>query len=233
VIASPTFFEPELSDGLNFLNREESNHCIRVLRSVQGDRIRIIDGKGLETECEITDPNPKRCVFHILHSIHHIPEHHIHIGIAPTKQIDRIEWFVEKAVEIGIGCISFILCSNSERKHMNMERIQKKAISALKQSGNVFMPEIHPLKEFKEVVMSSGEEGKYIAFLDVSTPGHLFQSAKKEDNLVLIGPEGDFTTEEVKLSTEYGFRKVSLGSSRLRTETAGIAACHILNLLPL
>jgi 16S rRNA (uracil1498-N3)-methyltransferase len=155
----------------------------------------------------------------------------IHIGISPTKNADRIEWFVEKVVEFGVDEITLLQCDHTERQHLKVERLNKTAISAMKQSLKAKLPVIHPISEFKNVVMSTNDEQKYIAHVDERNQQHLQQLVERGlSYLVLIGPEGDFSTDELKLADAHGFKKVSLGPSRLRTETAGIAACHILNL---
>lgn len=228
-----TFYLPEVKDGVTILSPEESRHAIKVLRLNSGDKIQIIDGEGGFYLAEITEANQKKTQFHIIeHTQQALPSHYIHIAIAPTKNIDRIEWFVEKAVEIGINEISFMLCQNSERKVLKLDRIEKKAISAMKQSMNAFMPKIHPLVSFNKSLEQISQQGKYIAYVDFDNPQQLFDIAKEnKSHCVLIGPEGDFSAQELQLAEQQGFRKVGLGNSRLRTETAGIVACHTLNLI--
>jgi len=156
----------------------------------------------------------------------------IHIAISPTKNAERIEWFVEKAVEFGVDKISFAECKNTERPYLKQDRLEKIAISAMKQSLKASVPVIESLSRFAGIVKSRNEEQAFIAYVDQSNPDHLQHVIKAGSSyLVLIGPEGDFTMEELSLALENGFRKVSLGTSRLRTETAGLAACHILNLV--
>ncbi len=155
----------------------------------------------------------------------------VHIAIAPTKNTDRIEWFVEKAVELGVDRISFILCSNSERKSLKSDRLERLAISAMKQSWQAWLPQLTPMLPFKDVLASAATQ-KFIAFVDIQNPIHLKAAARPGgEALVLIGPEGDFSQAELQNALDHGFQKVSLGSNRLRTETAGLAACHILNLI--
>lgn len=228
-----TFYLPEVKDGVTILSPEESRHAIKVLRLNSGDKIQIIDGEGGFYLAEITEANQKKTQFHIIeHTQQALPSHYIHIAIAPTKNIDRIEWFVEKAVEIGINEISFVLCQNSERKVLKLDRIEKKAISAMKQSMNAYMPKINPLASFNNSLEQISQQGKYIAYVDFDNPQQLFDIAKEnKSHCVLIGPEGDFSTQELKIAEQQGFRKVGLGKSRLRTETAGIVACHTLNLI--
>ena len=194
-----------------------------------GDDIKITDGKGFFYQAQIVSIDSKKCVFKIT-AHEKIPKksYHIHIAIAPTKNADRIEWFVEKAVEIGVHEISFILCKNSERKVLNLERIEKIAISAMKQSQQACMPILHPLQPFNEILKQSADQ-KFIGHVDSSNPVHLKAMAKPNKSyLVLIGPEGDFSKEELNTSLQAGFEKVSLGKNRLRTETAGLTACQTL-----
>ena len=223
------FFQPAVSEGVNHLTAEESYHAFRVLRMSAGDDIKITDGKGVFYQAQIISIDSKKCVFKI--STHEkIPkkDYHIHIAIAPTKNADRIEWFVEKVVEIGVHEISFILCKNSERKVLNLERIEKIAISAMKQSQQAWMPTLHPLRPFSDILKQPADQ-KFIGHVDYSNPVLLKATAKPNKSyLVLIGPEGDFSNEELNTALQAGFEKVSLGENRLRTETAGLTACQTL-----
>jgi 16S rRNA (uracil1498-N3)-methyltransferase len=161
--------------------------------------------------------------------------HFIHIAISPTKNADRIEWFVEKATELGVDKISLIDCKNTERSFIKTDRLLKVAVSAMKQSIKAVVPRIEDhLLQFTEVVEHCEEEEKCIAFVDASNPLHLKDAVHpRKSYCVLIGPEGDFSSEELKTAAEFDFQKVSLGPSRLRTETAGMVACHVLNLIHL
>ena len=155
----------------------------------------------------------------------------IHIAISPTKNADRIEWFVEKAVEFGIDEITLLECDHTERQHINIDRLEKVAISAMKQSLKAKLPSIHSLTSFRNLTHDAKALEKYIAHVDSENPIQLKNLvARGSSYLVLIGPEGDFSREELTLAKSLGFKKISLGPSRLRTETAGLAACHILNL---
>ena len=215
------------------LDDEESMHARKVLRLKSGTVIQLTDGLGKIYEARLTNTDGRNCEFSILKS-EQVPSRNykIHIAIAPTKNADRIEWFVEKAVELGIDKISFLQCKNSERKSINLERVEKKAISAMKQSGQAYLPEIVEIRSFKQFISESNEAGKFIGFVDEQNPLLLKNLAKPSTScLVLIGPEGDFSPEEMQTALQKGFVKVSLGANRLRTETAGIAACHILNLV--
>ncbi len=194
-----------------------------------GDDIKVTDGKGFFYQAQIVSIDSKKCVFKInTHEKIPAKNFRIHIAIAPTKNADRIEWFVEKAVEIGVDEISFILCKNSERRVLNLERIQKIAVSAMKQSQQPWMPTLHPLQPFNDILKQSADQ-KFIGHVDSSNPVHLKAIAKPNKSyLVLIGPEGDFFNEELNAALQSGFEKVSLGENRLRTETAGLTACQTL-----
>ena len=226
------FYQPDIDLGLLYLSEDESRHVVRVLRSENGDELDLTNGKGGFFKIRITKADPHKCLFEIVER-KNIPKrsYSIHIAIAPTKNADRMEWFVEKAVELGIDKISFMLCKTSERKSINMERVEKIAISAMKQSGQCWLPELTAMRPFKELLTTVCSE-KFIAYVDQSNPHHLKSLAiSSQDYLVLIGPEGDFSKEELQSAEKTGFLKVSLGSNRLRTETAGVATCHILNLV--
>lgn len=199
-----------------------------------GDTIHLTDGSGFLYTAFVQDANPKKCSFTISEK-KGISKRNVSvaIAIAPTKNIDRTEWFVEKAIEIGIEEIYFMICKTSERKTVNMERINKIAISAMKQSGQARLPHIHKVAPFGEMVDHIVSQ-KFICHVDAANPVHLKSLAKGQSNyLVLIGPEGDFSEEEIQLALAHGFQKVSLGPNRLRTETAALTACQILNFVNL
>lgn len=227
------FFQPDIVSGNLFLNEEESRHCVKVLRKREGDEINIVDGQGGIYLATIEKADAKKCSFAIKETtIHQGRSYYIHVAIAPTKNADRIEWFVEKAIELGIDKITFVDCENSERAKVNIERLQKKAVSAMKQSLNPWLPQLSPIHNFKSFCSTSEAEQKFIAYVDEKIPTHLKNAALPDKHyLILIGPEGDFSQKEIELAMENGFEPVSLGKSRLRTETAGLAACHICNLV--
>lgn len=227
------FYQPNIDAGDTFLDTDESGHCVKALRLKQGDLIYVADGKGSIYTCRLTRPDPGKSFFEIVERKQEPAKtYFIHIAIAPTKNLDRLEWFVEKSVELGIDKISPILCRTSERKTLRTDRLQRKAISAMKQSLKSRTPEISEPIPFSDLLAHHAESEKYIAYLDDLPSPHLINLAKKDGQyLVLIGPEGDFSSEEVTNATRLGFQTVSLGNHRLRTETAGIAACHILNLI--
>ena len=226
------FYQPQIPEGILQLTEEESRHAVKVLRLVNGDELYLTDGKGTFYRARISDAHQKRCAFEIL-SQEKVAPHptYRHIAIAPTKNIDRIEWFVEKAVEFGIDRISPLLCDHSERRVVKTERLVRKAVSAMKQSLKAWMPQIDELTAFQDFMASQDADTKLMAYVDHDNPDLLKDQIKATGHhLVLIGPEGDFSENEVTLALAQGFQKVSLGPSRLRTETAGIAAVHLLNL---
>ena len=226
------FYQPEVSHGILHLDEDESRHVIKVLRKKQGDLINLTDGRGFFYEATINQPDPRQCSFTIDKKIQEPQkDFRIHIAISPTKNADRIEWFVEKAVELGIDEITLLECDRAERQRLKIDRLVKMAISAMKQSLKATLPLIHPLTSFTSVAQAAHTKQKYIAYVDSHNP-HLLKNlvSPGSEYLVMIGPEGDFTHEELTFAENLEFKKVSLGTSRLRTETAGLAACHILNL---
>lgn len=227
------FYQPLISEGIDHLDEEESRHCIRVLRKRQGELIHITDGKGSFFDAVIVKDDPRQCTFTIKHqSKEKEKPFSVHIAIAPTKNADRIEWFVEKAVEIGVDHITLLDCQNSERSFIKTERLKKVAISAMKQSIKATLPEVSGIIPFHDLVNNHPDTQRFIAYVDASNPRHLKDEATPGQHyLVLIGPEGDFSKEELEAALASGYRKVNLGHSRLRTETAGVVVCHTLNLI--
>jgi 16S rRNA (uracil1498-N3)-methyltransferase len=228
------FYQPGIPDGLHYLDEEESRHCIKVLRLKTNDPINLIDGKGSFYKAIITQANPKKCEFEIQEKEAESSKlFYIHIAIAPTKNADRLEWFIEKCTEIGIDEITPLLCKHSERKKLNTERLEKKAIGAIKQSVKATLPIVNQPVEIKKFLASRSEdEQKFIAYVDQTIPAHLKNAATpKGKYCVLIGPEGDFAPQEIQQAFRSGFHAVSLGKSRLRTETAGLTSCLVLNLI--
>ena len=228
------FYTPELSGKTYSLDESESKHCIRVLRLVKGDEIILVDGMGGYFTAEIVDPNPKRCTVIVIKSELNfgIRNFQVHIAIAPTKHIERIEWFLEKATEIGINRITPLLCRFSERKEIKNERLEKVMVAAMKQSLKAYLPLIDPLTKFNDFISKPFEGQKFIAHCDEQHRDLLKKILLPNQNyLILIGPEGDFSSEEINMAIKAGFHPVSLGDSRLRTETAGVVACHTFNLL--
>jgi 16S rRNA (uracil1498-N3)-methyltransferase len=227
------FYQPAIQQGIFHLDPTESKHCTKVLRRKAGDKISITDGKGFLYEAVITVADPGQCSFEIQKKeADKAKSFSIHIAISPTKHPDRLEWFVEKSVELGVDKITLINCEHTERSHFKLDRLEKIAISAMKQSLRLTLPSIEGPLDFNVVVNQVNTISKFIAHVDVANPDHLKNIAARDSNyLVLIGPEGDFSGEELQQAATKQFRKVSLGSHRLRTETAGLAACHILNLV--
>lgn len=218
------FYTIEIENGIARLDAEESRHLLTVLRRQEGDRLQLTDGKGFFYAAEILEAGKKQAVVRILET-HQIPEPvaRLHIAIAPTKQIDRFEWFLEKATEIGIHEITPLLCKRSERTTIRQDRLEKILISAMKQSLQSRLPVLHPLTPFKQLVQQAREPRRFIAWCPEEPPPHLMhQLPAASDALVLIGPEGDFTAEEAALAQASGFAPVGLGPTRLRTETAGV-----------
>ena len=226
------FYTPDIQNDMQ-LPEEEAGHCIRVLRMKEDDRIRLTDGKGSFYDAVISAVSGKRCMVHIESREMQQPlwDGHLHIAVAPTKLMDRNEWFVEKAVEIGVDEITFLKTDHSERDVVKMERIEKIAVSAMKQSQKATLPVLNGMTTLRSLIEKGFDGDKFIAHCepgskvllqDAVTPGH--------DSLVLIGPEGDFSPAEIEMALKAGFRPISLGPSRLRTETAALVAVHIMNL---
>ena len=227
-------------EGFCTLDAEESRHAVRVLRLREGDEINVTDGRGNLYRCRIVTADDRACVieaaeqeFSTLHS-----PFSIHLAVAPTKNPSRMEWLVEKAVEIGVGEITLLECDHSERTFLKTDRLEKVAISAMKQSLHTLLPEIHPavpLKDWltKPLSHSATQPLKFIAHCEADKPRSPLATVLQpgKDAVVLIGPEGDFSEEEIARALECGFQPVSLGPSRLRTETAALYAVTAFNLI--
>lgn len=213
---------------------EEAQHCIKVLRKKEGDEILLADGKGNFYDAEIIQANPKHCIVNIVKSIFQKKNwnFNIQIAFAPTKNMDRVEWFAEKATEIGIDHFSPILCQYSERKEIKLQRIEKILVSAMKQSQKAYLPRLDKMQSFSQFVKQEFDGQKFIAHCYPQEKPILKEVYKKGMNaLILIGPEGDFSEKEVEEAILSGFQPISLGESRLRTETAALAACHAVHVL--
>ncbi len=214
----------ELNAETHQLSEEESKHVVRVLRMSEGDQLAIVNGKGGYFETEISVAHPKRCTVNVLSTEQSDPlKHELHIALGPTKLMERIEWFVEKATEIGITEISFITGKNSERVKIKPERILKKAISAMKQSKRRFLPKINKLVTVSEFIKA--HPNGLIAHCEEGEKSTILDSFELTNCPILIGPEGDFTTEEISWALENGYKTITLGKNRLRTETAAAYAC--------
>jgi 16S rRNA (uracil1498-N3)-methyltransferase len=219
------FYDPSIDfqSKLHTLSEQESRHACKVLRLQAGDPISMLNGKGMEFIGEIVEAHPKRCAVKINSTeVQEKENYGIHIAIAPTKIMDRMEWFLEKATEIGVTAITPLLCSNSERKQVKEERLEKILVSAMKQSKRLFLPTLHPMTDFQTFI------GKYPRGLIA----HCYEGEKQTISQVieplnfplLIGPEGDFSMQEVELAMKAGYKTITLGTNRLRTETAGLYA---------
>lgn len=223
------FYQPEIKGKTFFLTESESKHCIRVLRLQIGQMVYVTNGKGTLLECKILDENPKKTVLEIVNEFLHYNkrDYSLHIAVAPTKTNERYEWFMEKATEIGIDVITPIITKNSERDKINFERYDKVIESAMKQSYKAYHPQLNELISFKDFVKkNTNVENKYIAHcLDSPKTNFADELKKGTDVIVLIGPEGGFDKSELELAILNGYKPVSLGNSRLRTETAAVMAC--------
>jgi 16S rRNA (uracil1498-N3)-methyltransferase len=228
------FYTPNISGTTHTLDETESKHCVRVLRLEKGDELVLVDGRGGLYRALIDDANPKRCTVNVIHSELNYGQRNfqVHIAIAPTKNIERIEWFLEKATEIGVDRVTPLLCHHSERKEIKHDRLEKVMISAMKQSLKARLPQLDELTKFSKFIKQPFEGRKFIAHCEEQHRELLKNLVQPNENyLILIGPEGDFSPEEIQMALDSGFIPVSLGESRLRTETAGVVACHTFNLL--
>lgn len=222
------FYVPDIAERWE-LSEEEAAHCLRVLRLAVGDKLDITDGKGTLYKAEISSIVGKHCYVEAKETIA-MPKNWrgaINIAIAPTKNMDRIEWFAEKATEVGVDSITFLSCRFSERKVVKTDRVERIVVSGMKQSLKYTKPVVNEMTDFKKFISGPINGAKYIAHCYDSERVLLKDVLQEgEEATVLIGPEGDFSPEEVRMAIEAGFRPVSLGSSRLRTETAALVACH-------
>lgn len=232
------FYAPDI-ETVNLLPEEEALHCVRVLRLKEGDQVEVVDGKGHLFLCEIVSANHKNCAVSIVEKTDVAPHWgcRLTVVIAPTKNIDRFEWMLEKSVEMGVDRIIPVLCRYSERKQLKTERLNKILVSAMKQSLKATLPQLDELTPVMDVINSVGKDGqRFIAYCDKEIPRRdLVKEYKKgSDVVIMIGPEGDFSKEEIRAALDAGFVPVTLGKSRLRTETAGVfavAAVHTINQL--
>lgn len=228
------FFAPDIESTLT-LPQSDSQHCVRVLRMQPGDELDVIDGRGHRFRCVLADAHSKHAAVEIIEKID-MPlcwSQQITVAVAPTKHMDRMEWMVEKLTEIGVNRIIPLLCRRSERKEIKNERLEKIAVSAMKQSLKSVMPEIYPMTPVREVINSFAEAQRFIAYCDPSIPrlnlSQVYQAGK--DAVIMIGPEGDFSPEEIKAALDAGWKPVTLGDNRLRTETAAIVGCDTFHII--
>ena len=225
------FYSQNISKDMIVLEDQERLHCVKVLRKKIGDNIYVVDGLGNLFYTEIVNILSKECHLKILSSESIQKKIKVHLVISPTKNHKRIDWMIEKIVEIGVERVTFLICKNSIRKNINITRLNKIALSAMKQTQNAFLPQIDDCISFKDIFSIVSSKEKYIAHLNRKDILHLSSILKNQNSrCILIGPEGDFTEEEVIDAVNNGFKEVSLGSSRLRTETSGIVSTTILNL---
>lgn len=240
------FYTPDISTKPNELPAEEAAHAVRVLRMKEGDAMTLADGKGRFYDARITLAANHHCLFEVDNVIEDRKLWHgkIHLAVAPTKNMDRIEWLVEKATEIGVDQITFLNCDNSERRVVKKERLEKIAISAMKQSHKAYLPILTDMLPFSDFIRSCKDEQKFIAHCynpqDADSESNVKHLSGKNflgdlltpntSSVVLIGPEGDFSINEVDMAVENGFSPISLGESRLRTETAALVAVHLMYL---
>lgn len=234
------FFYAPYAATTHELPEEEAQHAVRVLRLEAGDEIMLMDGKGAFYRAEITEATKKRCFYQLKETLPQPRQWqgHLHLAMAPTKNLDRVEWLAEKATEIGFDELTFLNCKFSERKVLKTERIDKILISAMKQSHKAWKPILNEMTDFRDFMKRDFKGGKYICHCygeenDVELGKKvLLKDVLKtgEDALVMVGPEGDFSVDEVLEAERNGFQSVSLGDSRLRTETAALIAVHLMNL---
>jgi 16S rRNA (uracil1498-N3)-methyltransferase len=217
-----------IQNNAAILSEEESLHCVKVLRHKVGDIICVIDGNGTRAVGKIEAAHAKQCAVSltIKETVAKNRNYYLHVAIAPTKNIERIEWFVEKAVEIGIDEISFIRCKNSERTVVKDDRTRKVAESAVKQSQQAYIPKLNSVIDFKEFMKMVQSDVKLIAHCEDNVKENIKKHiTTNKSHLILIGPEGDFSKDEIELALSLNYQPVSLGDNRLRTETAGLYAC--------
>lgn len=226
------FYAPDLDfqQGTYTFDQEESKHCVRVLRLISGSPLCLTDGRGTMVWAQVEDASPKRCRVRLCERAGEFEKrgYELWMGVAPTKNMDRLEWFVEKATEIGVDRITPLLTDHSERKVVKSDRLTKVATSAMKQSLKAYHPHIDELTPFKEWVSQPFDGVRLIAHCEKDQPRRLLKELLRpgERVMVLIGPEGDFSPEEITFAREHGFVDLSLGRSRLRTETAAVVAVH-------
>jgi 16S rRNA (uracil1498-N3)-methyltransferase len=224
------FYNPDIdqtTESFSF-DKEESRHIIKVLRKKDSDILHVTNGLGLLFETEITLASDNKCIVQVL-SIKKTdePKFRLHLAVAPTKMNDRFEWFLEKATEIGIQEITPIICDRSERKVINLERFEKIILSAMKQSNETYLPKLNEAISFKEFIKQKNEGLQLIAHCEETDKKSLKDILKPNESVtMLIGPEGDFSEKEIALALENDYQPVTLGNTRLRTETAAIVACH-------
>ena len=228
------FFVHDLTGNMLSLTEEESRHCAKVLRLRRGDQVAVTDGKGLWALASIEEPHPKSSLLKIIRKNEQYGRRpfSLHMAVAPTKSIDRFEWFLEKATECGIDEITPVYCDNSERRIIKPQRLEKILVAAMKQSLRAYLPKLNPAIDLREFLQQPAPANAFMAHCadgEKQTLAGNYQTG--EDVTMLVGPEGDFTPEEIDLATGAGYQAISMGSHRLRTETAAVALCVQINTL--
>ncbi|SEB01714.1 16S rRNA (uracil(1498)-N(3))-methyltransferase [Pedobacter hartonius] len=229
------FYTPDISSSDYSLNEEESRHCMKVLRLAIGEIVHLIDGHGGLYEAEIVAESKRNVSLQVLKATKEYQKrnHNLHIAVAPTKNIDRLEWFLEKATEIGIDQITPVICERSERKIVKEDRLNKVITSAVKQSLQAYHPVLNEALTLKELFSSHTADHKMIAHCIDGEPRRFISEiiSPGQSCLILIGPEGDFSPNEIQIALQNDFKPLTLGNTRLRTETAALAACFEVNYL--
>lgn len=228
------FYAPDIESTLT-LPESDSQHCVRVLRMRQGDRLEVIDGKGHRFTCVLADAHSKHAAVEIVDKTA-MPlswSQHITVAVAPTKHMDRMEWMVEKLTEIGVNRIVPVLCRRSERKEIKTDRLEKIAVSAMKQSLKSVLPQIMPMTPVSSVITGYPDAQRFMAYCDPAIPRRELVREYRPcaDSVILIGPEGDFSPEEIDNALKAEWIPVTLGENRLRTETAAIVACDTFHII--
>lgn len=223
--------DPSFSSA-GILCPEESLHCVKVMRHREGDNVVVTNGRGARFDCLISKADPRGCILSVVSETEVAPPHYsLRMAVAPTKNIDRFEWFVEKAVEIGVSRITPIETERSERTRVRIDRLQRIVLAAAKQSLKYHLPAVDDVTQLDELLLSDHSAQRFILHCADKPKEHLFAAAKKgADTLVLIGPEGDFSPAEVDKALTLGFKECTLGDERLRTETAALVATNVIAL---
>ena len=230
------FYSDSIYKNKIVLDINESRHCLKVLRKKIDDDVDVVDGRGNLYNGQIISFENNKCQIEIKnkHENYDQRKHYIHIAISPIKSQNRIEWFIEKSVELGIDEISFVQCGRTLKKTIKIDRLYKTAIVAMKQTLKATIPKINNIIKINDFLENCKEKNRYICHLENSLRKSLFSFDEKiinNKNCILVGPEGDFTIDEINRSEKYQFQPITLGNSRLRTETAGVVACHLLNII--
>lgn len=224
------FYNPDIDEQTNkvVFSKDESKHIVKVLRKVVGDELHITNGKGWSFKAVISMADVKSCIANISSKVFHEKKNYqLHLAVAPTKMNDRYEWFLEKATEIGVDTITPIICDHSERKVIKIDRFEKVLQTAIKQSLHCYLPQLNDVMLFKDFIQQEFKGQKFIAHCEETDKKSLKEELKPSQNItILIGPEGDFSVKEIEIAIKHNFIPVTLGNTRLRTETAAIVACH-------